>query len=301
MSGESLKRLAIALLALLVVWVGLTLFRNAGKDSQGRFAMPKVDQAAVDRIAIHRGSDTVQLVKVGTGWTVNGLAASSSLVTQLFEAMADTASRSELIAESATSHQRLGIDSATAKRLLFRQGDKGVAEVLIGSRGSSYESVYLRLPGSDEVYQVKGRLFELVERQVDDWRDKRVVAVEPDSVAGVEVVRPKESYTLAKVGTSWTLDGAPADSSAVASLLNQYRALDAGGFATRAQEDSADFTRPDLTIRLKGPADRVLAAIAIDSAMAGFWTRREGNPTTFRLDSWVIPQLAPAKGSFTKK
>ncbi|MFN0181207.1 MAG: DUF4340 domain-containing protein [Gemmatimonadales bacterium] len=301
MSGESLKRLAITLVALLVVWVGLTLFRNAGKDSQGRFAMPKVDQSAVDRIAIQRGTDTVQLAKVGTGWTVNGLAAGSPLVTQLFEAMADTASRSELIAESATSHQRLGIDSATAKRLVFRQGDKVVAELLIGSRGSSYESVYLRLPGSDEVYQVKGRLLELAERPVDDWRDKRVVAVEPDSIVGVEVVRPKESFTLAKAGTSWTVDGAAADSGAVASLLNQFRTLDAGGFATRAQEDSADFARPDLTIRIKGPADRVLAAISIDSAAAGFWTRREGNPTTFRVDSWVISQLAPAKASLAKK
>ena len=301
MSSESVKRLGLALVALVVVWAGLTIFRRAGRDSQGHFAMPRVDQAAVDRIAIQRATDTVLLAKSGTAWTVNGLAAGSSLVTQLFEALADTSARSELIAENATSHQRLGVDSAAAKRLIFRQGDKILTELLIGSRGSSFESGYVRLPGRDEVHQVKGRLFELVERQVDDWRDKRIVAVEPDSVAAVEVIRPKERYTLAKASTGWTLDGSPADSGAVASLLSQYRTLDAGGFATLAQEDSADFTRPDLTIWLKGPADRVLAAIAIDSAAAGFWTRREGNPTTFRLDSWVISQLAPAKGTLTKK
>ncbi|MBM4188029.1 MAG: DUF4340 domain-containing protein [Gemmatimonadetes bacterium] len=301
MSTNALKRLATVLAALFVVWLALSMFRRAGRDAAGSFAMPKVDAGAVDGISIVRSSDTIRFAKSGTGWTVNGLAAGATLVAQLFEALTDTTSRSELVAEAASSHPRLGIDSAGAKRLQFRQGEQLQAEVLVGSRGSSWESAYLRLPGQNQVYQVKGRLFELIERQVDDWRDKRIAAVEPDSVVGVEIVRPKETVTLAKAGTAWTVDGAAADSGAVASLLSQYRALDAGGFPTQGQIDSADFAKPDLVIRLKGAGERVLAAIAIDSAAAGFWTRREGNPTTFRLDSWVISQLAPGKSTLTKK
>lgn len=301
MSTQFLKRIATALAALVVLWLALSLIRRAGRDTSGSFALPKVDRNAVDAVIIARATDTVRLARQGAGWTVNGLAAGATLVGQVFDAMADTAARSELIAESATSHERLGIDSAKARRISFRQGDKTVAELLVGSRGGSFESAYLRSPGAVAVYQVQGRLIEYVERQVDDWRDKRIVGVEPDSVSGVDVQRGKTSYNLARVDKAWTIGGAPADSAAVAALLGQFRTLDAAGFATKAQADSANFAAPDRLIRLKAAGDRSLAVIAIDSTAGGFWVRREGNPTVFRIDSWVLNQLAPSDSTLRKK
>ena len=301
MSPQFLKRLASALAGLLILWLGLTFFRRAGRDSTSSFQLPKVDRNAVDGVVIARATDTVRLAKQGANWTVNGLSAGPALVGQLFDAMADTAAQSELIAESASSHDRLGIDSAKARRLSFRQGDKTVAELLIGSRGGNFESAYVRSPGQSAVYQIKGRLIEYAERSVDDWRNKRIVEIQPDSVATVEVQVGKKGYTLARADKSWTLNGGPADSAAVANLLNQFKTLDAAGFATAAQADSANFAAPDKLIRLKAAGDRPLAVLAVDSTAAGFWVRREGDPTVFRIDSWILNQLAPIDSTLRKK
>lgn len=301
MSTQFLKRLAGALAGLLILWLGLMLVRNAGRDSSGGFVLPNVDRNAVDAVIIARATDTVRLAREGAGWTVNGLAAGPALVAQLFDAMADTATQSELIAESASSHDRLGIDSAKARRLSFRQADKSVAELLVGSRGGSFESAYLRSPGQNSVFQVKGRLLEYVERSVDDWRNKRIVEIEPDSVTGVEVQIGKTGYALTRSDKAWTINGTPADSAAVASLLNQFKALDAAGFATAAQADSANFAAPDRGIRLMAAGDRRLATLAIDSTLSGFWVRREGDATVFRIDSWILNQLTPTDSTLRKK
>jgi hypothetical protein len=300
-SSQFLKRLAGALGVLVVLWLGLSFFRQARRDTSGSFELPKVDRNAVDAVVFARPTDTVTLAKAGAGWTVNGLPAGSTLVAQVFDAMVDTTARSELVAESASSHQRLGIDSAKARRISFRQGGKEVAALLVGSRGGSFESAYLRAPGENAVYQVKGRLIEYVDRTVDDWRDKRIVALEPDGVAGVEVQLGKKSYSLARAEKTWTVNGAAADSSAVASLLNQFKTLDAAGFATPAQADSANFAAPDRVIRLKGPADRTLALLRIDSTASGYWVRRDDNPTVFRIDSWIVNQLTPTDSTLRKK
>jgi hypothetical protein len=293
--------MAMALAGLVVLWLGLSFVRRAGRDSSGSFQFPKVDRNAVDAVVIARATDTVRLARQGAGWTVNDLTAGPTLVAQLFDAMADTTAQSELVAESASSHDRLGIDSAKARRLSFRQGDKTVAELLVGSRGGSFESAYVRAPGQNTVYQVKGRIIEYVERAVDDWRNKRIVEVQPDSVATVEVQTGKKSYTLSRSGASWSLNGGPADSAAVANLLNQFKTLDAAGFATKGQADSANFATPDKSIRLKASGDRALATLAIDSTAAGFWVRREGDPTVFRIDSWILNQLTPVDSTLRKK
>ncbi len=301
MSVGFLKRLAGALAGLLVLWLGMSLFRRAGRDASGGFELPTIDRNAVDTVVIARATDTVRLTRQGAGWMVNGLVAGPALVAQLFDAMADTAAQSELIAENASSHDRLGIDSAKARRLSFRQGGKAVAELLVGSRGGNFESAYLRAPGQNSVFQVKGRLIDYVERQVDDWRNKRMVEVEPDSVAKVEVQFAKTGYVLTRADTVWTINGAPAVSATVTNLLNQFKSLDAAGFATAAQVDSTNFSAPDRIIRLKASGERPLASLTVDSTASGLWVRRDGDPTVFRIDSWILNQLAPTDSTLRKR
>ena len=170
--------------------------------------------------------------------------------------------------------------------------------MLVGKRGPSYESVYLRLPRAEEVHLFRGRLAEAIDRRVDDWRDKQIVRLEPDSVHAVSIRLGRKSYQLSRSGSSWTIHGAPADSAAVATFLGRFRDLSSSGFASQAEADSADFAAPERAVRLEGAGSRLLAALAFDSTASAFWVRREGDSTVFRLERWTVDPLTPSDSTF---
>jgi hypothetical protein len=301
MSSGFLRRLAIALGVLLAIWLGARVVRGFGRGGGPAFALTKIDKGGVDAIVIERATDTVRLAKQGAGWTVNGWKAAPGGVDDLLFALTDSTARGEVVAENAGSHPKLGVDSASGRRVTAKQGTKSLATYWVGKRGANYESGYVRVPGHNTVYQVKGRLVEFADRSPDDWRDKTIAAVEPDSLTAVEVQRGKQSYRLSKDGKQWKLGEAAADSSQVASLLSHFKKLDATGFASKAEADSAKFEPPDRLIRLFGPGGRPLAVLAFDSSSSGFWVKRDTSSVVYRVDQWTVGQLAPADSSLRKK
>jgi hypothetical protein len=297
MSAEQLRRLAIGLVILLVVWAGVSFARRTAGDKVEAFRPVRVDRAAISEVVIAGPGDTVTLAKQGAAWTVNGFPVAADLVDQLLADLADTTVTGEVVAENRSSHERLGLDAAHAKRLTVRAGAKVLLTWLIGHRGSDYASVYLRKENEDRVYEVKSRLANAAERRVDDWRDKRILAVAADSVGGLDVRRGRKGYSVERAGSGWTLGGAPADSAAMSRWLSQLGSLQAPGFATPAQTEAADFGKPDRTLRIRGRKGEVLAALAFDSTAGAFLVRLEGKPTVFRLENWTADQITPVDTS----
>jgi hypothetical protein len=297
-----LRRLAVLLGGLILLWAILALWQRTSRDSLGEFRLARIDTALVDTISVRRAAETVRLVRGARGWTVNGFTADTALVTAFLGALGDTAARGELVSESPASQASLGTDSAGARVLEIRAGARTLATYVVGNRDASYDGVYLRLPSASATYDVRSRLADHVDRSVNDWRDKRIVAVPPDSVATVEVQRGRASYRLTRQGTAWSLDrGAPADSAQVAELLGRFRELSATGFATPAQADSANFRSPDRRVRLAAAGGRVLTELTFDSTASGFWLRRDSLATVFLLDSFAANQLTPPDSSLRKK
>ncbi len=293
MNPSQLKRIAIGLAVVVFFWGMAEILGGGSDDTEMAFVLPALRAADVDLVTIVRSSDTAVLARSGDDWTVNGHKASLGAVEELFEALADSI-EAELIAISALSHKRMGVDSAAGKYLLFERDRDTLAAVVFGKRGRAFNSSYVRRAGQDFVYQYTGSLTRLMDRTVDDWRDKHVVSVEPDSVGRVAVQRGGRSYTLVRRGDTWRLDrGAQADSAAVRRMLAQYRSLEANGFATAEQVDSADFEQPDYSVTLVGLQGDTLAALLFDSTSAAFWVRAVSGGTVYRILRWKVNQMVP--------
>ncbi len=102
---------------------------------------------------------------------------------------------------------------------------------------------------------------------------------------------------MARDSTGWRFeDGAEADSAGVTRVLDAFTPLTAQGvaFASPAQADSADFTRPDRRLILLDAADDTLAALLFDSTSTGFWVRHAGGGTIYHLLRWKVDDIAPA-------
>src|SRR5512143_3575394 len=111
MNDKMLKRLAGALIALIVLWAGVGLVRRSGRDVETHFALPHVDAKSVDHASILHLKDTLRFDRKGADWFVNGARADAKLVEDMLKSFADSSIRSELVAQSASSHRRLGLDS----------------------------------------------------------------------------------------------------------------------------------------------------------------------------------------------
>jgi len=291
-SPRSLIRAVAARAVLLVLWGVFTLFRGGLGESGAGLALPAVTTADVDRIEI-LGADTLRLERAAEAWTVNGVAADPAEVRKLFAALSDTVATSELVARSAASHARLGVDSA-GRRLVLRQGSEVLLDLVVGNRGSGFGSVYARLPDRDEVYQVRGPLGGLVDRDANAWRSRRVAGIAPDDVGRIVIRRGGAETVLVREGDGWLVGDAAADSGAVGRLLGALRDIAAIGFATPAELDSLDFDRPDRRLTVLSRGADTLLDLLVDSVAAGFRVRTAARPDVYQLDFWRVNELTPA-------
>jgi hypothetical protein len=300
MSSELLRRLGIALAALLVLLGLFALVRMLGSDRQVALDLPRIDTAAVDTVSIRGADSDIVLTRGERGnWFVNGFPASPDAVRSLLTGLADTAASSELVAESETSHERLKVDSASGRRLRVVSRDRTLLELVAGERVSGMGGgIVVRRPDASSVYSLRGSLAEAVDRGVDEWKDKRIAVVEPDSLGTVEVRRGARGYTLIRADSIWKFSGgAAADSSAVAGLLSSLREIRASAFASQAESDSTSFARNRGRLRLLSRSGAQLANLVFDSTSSGVWVRNDSGGVVYRIDSWTWNQIAPAEST----
>jgi uncharacterized protein DUF4340 len=303
MTPKQLARLAMVLIALLLLWGGASLARrgSSGPAESDRFAIPQISRDSVDSVIIMRPADTTRLVRRDSSWMVNGHPAAQSAIQELFSALGDTARRTELVAGRSASHSALGVDSAKGSRVRIVRGDSTVADLVQGNRGPSLDGGYFRAAGDSAVYLVGGNLAQVLERSQDEWRDRRIAGVVADSVGRIEVSRGKRSYSVRRDGARWMLESGPADSAAVAAFLADYKQVEAAGFATKAQADSAKFGRPDRRTALLRADGTPLVTLAFDSTANGFWVKSGEDSTVYRVDTWFADRLVPADSALRGK
>jgi hypothetical protein len=294
MSSNTLLRVLALLAALLVVWGGVALFRGSLSDAPAGLDLPHLTAADVDRIELTTGVGTARIERVLTGWTVNGYPAAASQVNDLVSALADSGLSTEVVARSAGSHARLGVDSLAGHRFRVLKGDRVLVDLLVGNQGRTYQTAYVRRDGDDEVYLLRGHLASMLDRDLDGWRDHTIATVTPDSVAALRIERGRQAVSLTRRDSTWVIGSAPADSAAVGRVLSALSDLAAAGFASDSLAGQLDFARPDRRLLALNARGDTLLALLVDSAASGIWVRRGTGPTVFRLDAWRLDQLMPA-------
>jgi hypothetical protein len=302
MTPAQLARVAIVLGALLLLWGAVSLTRRGtgGLTESDRFALPAIVRDSTDSVIIIRPADTARLARRDSAaWTVNGHPVAKGAVAELFAALADSTRRTELVGARPASHSGFGVDSAKGTRIRIVRGDSTLADLVQGNRDPGLDGGYFRAAADSAVYLVGGSLAQVLEKSSDEWRDRQIAAVSGDSVARIEITRGKRSYRLDRDSTGWKLTpGGRADSSVVAELLGSYRQVDAAGFASEAQADSANFARAERRAALLRQDGTPLVALTFDSTANGFWVKAGEDNVVYRVDAWSADRLVPADSAF---
>ena len=304
MSSKHLKFIAVALAVLLLLWGASELLSRGSDSLAGSLALPVLSADSVDTISVIKGGDSIVLVNQSpAGWTVNGHRTAPDAVSELLRAVGDSV-RPELVAQEASSFARLGVDSAGGRWLRVHRRRGPPVALIAGRRGSDFQSAYLRRPGDPHVYLWRGRLPSLLDRTADAWRDKGIAALPLDSIEGMDVVRGKDRYTVARTKGRWTLNGAATDSAALARYLDRLKTITAAGFSTPKEVDSTKAARATRRLAVRG-ARGIMLSLAFDSTATGFVVRRlagaaaQGgeSATVYRMNSWDVDGVTPASRS----
>jgi hypothetical protein len=301
MSETRLKQLVGALAVVVVLWLVASVVSRAGDGAIGAGQdvaafFDGLDAASVNSVRIERPGDTIELVAEGGAWRVNGLRSDSGSVVRFFETLTGAAV-GDLAATNPANHERMGVSADSARTLELIVGES-TRTLLFGKEGPRVATIYARLPDQDDVYVVEGGLWAHLTRQLDDWRNRRMLAIDTSRVARIAVNRDGDAFTLIRADTAWTFeDGSAARPSQVRSVLGE---LGGGLVASRFVPDSDTLsTRPagGSTVAYSATGE-VLAEVTVgrglgEEGAGDRWGMVGGDSVRYRLPGFRVNLIVP--------
>lgn len=297
MSARMLLRIIAALAVVILLWGALAILRRPARDSSGGFALPHPAAAEVTRIDIRVNGDSTVLTREGDTWRVNGLPASRERVAAFLATLDDSTARNELVSESESSHEQLGVDTLHGRRFILSTTAGPALDLWVGSRGPDFEGFYIRRAGEAPVYLLRGAFAEGMMAPLEQWRDREVTQLPADSIGSIEVTRGRQAWTLDRQGAGWHLSTGPADSLKAERFVALFGDVRAVGFP-EAGAPAPDFSGTERRVRVRDRSGKELLGLELDSIPSGsFWARRASDSVVFRIEGRVAEVLAPDAAS----
>lgn len=232
MKNKRLVGLAVAFVLLVIVAV--VVMQNPGELSiapgEGEQLLA-IDSALINVVEIISPVQRLTLLKEGAVWHLQdpiAYRADQGLVTSLIGQLKSLRS-SGVISANPDKQGLFQVDS-TGILVALRSSSPEEISLVIGKMGTSYSETYVRLAGSDEVHLVNAPLRSVVERDINDWRDKGILKVSRESIRDVRFQYGDTTFTLAFQDSLWTVGGMPADDGAINSLITSMVDVRADGF-----------------------------------------------------------------------
>ncbi|SVA84084.1 uncharacterized protein METZ01_LOCUS136938 [marine metagenome] len=237
------------------------------------------------------GGGEIELLPSGDSWTVNGWAIDSGSVTRFFDTL-EEAQVGDLVAANPANHRRMGIATDNASRIEL-EVDGLSRTLLMGTQGPRFSTSYIRLPEADEVYLLESNLSTHMARNLDDWRNRKMIAIDTSRVVRLDVQRDGDGFTLVRGDTAWTFeDGTPVNALQVGSMLQE---LSGSLIASRFVEDGdsiGNSPQDGSTVAYAGGGD-VLAEVSIGSGENDLWATVTGDSVTYRLPQFRADLITP--------
>ena len=224
-------------------------------------------------------------------WLVNGHEADSAAVARMFTALSEV-EVGALAATNPDNHERLGVAGRSAWMLEFRLLGGESRVVALGEVGTVFQTAYVRLPGSDEVYTVRGDLRGSFTRTLTDWRDKLIARVDVASIGAIEMERDGEVIVVERDDAGWTVaeSGSVPDSASVANILDEVGEMRAIGFVEEGSEFPAEDVRRLVAMAESGDTLLALEMAPVDSE---YWVRVAGNDILYRMAAFRATRIVP--------
>jgi len=247
--------------------------------------------------------DTVRLERTTTGWTVDGFRADSAKVANLLDVIVDLGS-DLLVARNPGNHFAMGVSADSGRLVEVYTEAGGPLGFHLGKRDLAAGGYFVRQPGADAVFRLEGPAGGYLGRDRDGWRDRAIARVDTATVREIFIRRGDDELVIRRAPGIWQVDGAPADTSAVAGALRTLAAIGATGFPTDEEAAAADFTNPDIEVDIFAEAagdvtdrDLVLSLRLIADDGGDWLIRKADDVEIYHLADYIVNRLVPERSA----
>ena len=163
----------------------------------------------------------------------------------------------------------------------------GSQELQIRKAADGY---YAKTTAMDGVYKVPNELGDAVNKDAEDFREKRVFDFAEQDPDKVELRDGSKGYFLTRSGEDWWSDGKKMDAVTAQEFLRSIRTLTATKFATTG------FSGPELSIVVTSTDGKRVEKVEIAKSGGGYLAKRADGPALFVLDAKAVEDIQKAAG-----
>ena len=234
------KKLGIIFGGLIVIAVVIFIFQGGKNERTFREVLVDIDTSAVTEILIYPKShkpNEVKLYKENNEWRVTlpsggSAKVSDQKITSLFTQLLAIKPK-RLAARDESKWNELQVDS-TGSRVKVFEGSDLTLDLVVGRFSFQQPrtmNTFVRLYNDKDVYEVDGFLDMTFNQGANIFRDGTVINSDYNNWKQIQFVYPADSsFQLVNTGSTWLLNGKPADSLKTANYLNRLRNLSNNSF-----------------------------------------------------------------------
>lgn len=163
----------------------------------------------------------------------------------------------------------------------------GTQELQVRKTGDAY---YAKSTAMEGAFKVPNELGEAVNKEAEDFREKRVFDFGADDPDKVEYHDGAKAYALTRSGEDWWSDGKKMDAVAIQEFLRTIRTLTATKFA------ASGFTSPAISIAATSKDGKHVEKVDIMKSASGYLAKRADGPSLFVLDAKSVEDMQKAAG-----
>lgn len=230
-------RLLGFLVILVLVYVGLKVFKNTSRSKSFRQELVQIDTSLVSKLVISKAGNSFQVMKEDGSWKVsisdgkNVDATASSVRNALGTLLGIQPDR--IATRDPNKWSEYQVDT-TGTRVRVYEGNKNTLDLIIGRfgvQGQRQFHTFVRLEGDDEVYAANDFMGISFPSEPKSFRNSRFLQMETDSIYQITFQYPADSsYILSKRDSVWYIGLQPADSASVAEYLSELRFISSTEF-----------------------------------------------------------------------
>jgi len=164
-------------------------------QKSGYFKKLGVKKEQIRTISLSQQEKSVELKKEGEVWKIKGKKAKETEANELL-AVLFPQNTPQIVAKTSSRHSQMGVDEAEAIKIKLN----GEKEIWLGKSTSGGN--YLRFPGSDEVWLVKGSWYSPT-AEFSYWVDKTIISLDTTKLKKIEWRSPPRIRVYEKKDNSW--------------------------------------------------------------------------------------------------
>lgn len=217
-----------------------------------------LDSASVSRIEFKKFGTKLIFQKVNQQWYViepDSCRADNNAIGQLLS-LSSHLEVGEVISSNPEKQFFFQVDTLTGTHLFFFTGNNPLTSLVVGKMSSDFLNTFVRKTDSEDVYLARSFLGHMVNRPLDQWKDRTAFAFDPKQVKGIELSQGKEKFKLAREDTLWQLSLYPyqeislAEGRLVDDYLQSLANLKADGIARKSELAEIDFEKSEFILTL---------------------------------------------------